>query len=209
MDSCRPSVSSEAGAFVAAILGEPDPDEHAAFLAAILGEDSGDAARRPHFRPSAACLGASTMGGSTDDRLFTIGVEEAKKEADKWKSTQTWDTARNAKILRKSMERDHTVFGPGEEPHHIVQSTDPRAADARALLDKYHIDAQRRENGLKLTRRIHQTSGLQRGKAIDDVTDRLRRAAKGAKSWDAARGRIMKELGRIRRDINAGRFPCP
>ena len=150
-----------------------------------------------------------TTGGSTDGGLFTIGVEEAKKEADKWKSTQTWDTAKNAKILRKSMERDHAVFGPGEEPHHLVQGTDPRAADARALLDKYHIDVNGAENGIKLTRRIHQTSGLQRDKAINDLTDRLRQAAKGAKSWEAARDRIMKELGRIRRDIIAGRFPCP
>ena len=209
MDSSRPSVSPDTGAFVAAILGKPDPDDYAAFLAAILGENSGDAARRPHFRPSAHAWGDLTTGGSTDDWLFTIGVEEAKKAADKWKSSQTWDTAKNAKILRKSMERDHAVFGPGEEPHHIVQSTDPRAADARALLDKYHIDVNGAENGLKLTRRIHQTSGLQRGKAIHDVTDRLRQAAKGAKSWEAARDAVMKELGRIRRDIVAGRFPCP
>ena len=42
---------------------------------------------------------------------------------------------------------------------------------ARTLLDKYHIDLNGAENGLKLTRRIHQTSGLQREKAIRDVTD--------------------------------------
>ena len=150
-----------------------------------------------------------TTGGSTNDWPFTIGVEEAKKAADKWKSSQTWNTSKNAKILRKSMERDHVVFGAGEEPHHIVQGTDPRAAKARALLDKYHIDLNGAENGLKLTRRIHQTSGLQREKAIRDVADRLRKAAQGAKSWEAARDAVMKELGRIRRDINAGRFPCP
>jgi hypothetical protein len=148
-------------------------------------------------------------GGSTGEGLFTIGVEEAKKATDKWKSSQTWDTAKNAKILRKSMERDHTRFGSGEEPHHIVQGTDPCAAVARALLDKYHIDLNGAENGLKLTRRIHQTSGLQRRNAIDDVAARLLKAARGVKSWEAARDRIMKELGRIRRDIVAGRFPCP
>jgi hypothetical protein len=202
-------MSPETRAFVAAIRDEPDPDEYAAFLAAILSEDSGDAARRPHFRPSAHAWGDLTTGGSTGDPLFSIGVEEAKKAADKWKSSQTWDTARNAKILRKSMERDHVRFGPGEEPHHIVQGTDRRAADAQALLDKYHIDVNGAENGLKLTRRIHQTRGLQRTKAIRDVTERLRRAAKRAKSWEAARDAVMKELGRIRRDIIAGRFPCP
>jgi hypothetical protein len=209
MDSHRPSVSPEARAFVAAILGEPDPDEHAAFLAAILGESSGDAARRPSFRPSAHAWGDLVTGGSTADWLFPIGVEEARKEADKWKSTQAWDTTRNGRILRRSMERDHVHFGPGDEPHHIVQGTDPRAAGARALLDKYHIDVNGAENGLKLTRRIHQTSGLQRGEAIDGVTARRRRAAEGVKSWEAARDRIMKEMGRIRRDIVAGRFPCP
>lgn len=107
------------------------------------------------------------------------------------------------------MERDHVVFGLGEQPHHIVQGTDLRAAAGRALLDKYHIDVNGAENGLKLTRRIHQTRGLQRTEAIDDVTDRLRQAVHGAKSWEAGRDSIMKELGRIRRDIVAGRFPCP
>jgi hypothetical protein len=209
MDSYGPSVSPDSRAFVAAILGEPDPADTAAFVAAILGESSADAARRPHFRPIADAWGRLTTGGSADDWPFTIGVEEAKKAADKWKSSQTWDTAKNAKILRKSMERDHSVFGSGEEPHHIVQGTDSRAAVARALLDKYHIDLNGAENGLKLTRRIHQTRGLQRGEAIEAVAARLRRAAKGAKSWEAARDRIMKELGRIRRDINAGKFPCP
>ena len=179
MDSFRPSVSPDSRAFVAAILGEPDPADYAAFVAALLGENSGDAARRSSFRPSAHAWGDLATGGSTDHWPFTIGVEEAKKAADKWKSTQTWDTTKNAKILRKSMERDHTCFEPGEEPHHIVQGTDPRAAKARALLDKYHIDLNGAENGLKLTRRIHQTSGLQREKAIHDVTDRLRKAAQG------------------------------
>ena len=44
MDSFRPSVSPDSRAFVAAILGKPDPDDYAAFLTAILGENSGDAA---------------------------------------------------------------------------------------------------------------------------------------------------------------------
>ena len=76
-------------------------------------------------------------------------------------------------------------------------------------MDKYHIDLNGAENGLKLTRRVHQTSGLQREKAIRDVTTRLREAAEGGKSWEAARDAVMKEMGRIRRDINAGGFPCP
>ncbi len=209
MDTFRPSVPPDTRAFVAAILGKPDPDDYAAFLTAILGKNAADAARRPSFRSSAHASGHLATGGSTDGWPFPIGVEEAKKAADKWKPSQTWDTAKNAKTLRKSMERDHVCFGPGDEPHHLVQGTDPRAADARALLDKYHIDVNGAENGLKLTRRIHQTSGLQRGKAIKDLYDRLRRAAQDAKSWESARDRIMKELGRIRRDIIAGRFPCP
>ena len=107
------------------------------------------------------------------------------------------------------MERDHAVFGPGEEPHHIVQGTDPRAANARALLDKYHINVNGAENGLKLTRRIHQTSGLQRGKAIDDVDRQAAAGGEGREELGGREGRVMKELGRIRRDIVAGRFPCP
>ena len=130
MDSYGPSVSPATGAFVAAILGEPDPADTAAFVAAILGENSADVARQPDFRPNADARGRLTTGGSTDDWPFTIEVEEAKKAADKWKSTQTWDTTKNAKILRKSMERDHVAFGAGEEPHHLVQSTNPRRRPA-------------------------------------------------------------------------------
>jgi hypothetical protein len=208
MDSYPPGVWLETRAFSAAILDKPDPADVAAFVRTLLGKSDPDDYAATIGEDSHA-WGDLTTGGSTDDWMFTIGVEEARKATDEWKSTQTGDTSKNAKILRKSMEKDHTVFAPGEEPHHIVQGTDPRAADARALLDKYHIDLNGAENGIKLTRRIHQTSGLQRGKAIRDVTDRLRKAAEGAKSWEAGRDAIMKELGRIRRDINAGNFPCP
>jgi hypothetical protein len=223
MDSFRPDVSPDTQAFVAAILGKPDPaevdafartlpgkpdpEEHATFLAAIRGEDS--VTRRANFRDGAQAWERSTTDGSSDDRLLTMGVEEAKKAADEWKSTQTWNTGKNARILRKSMERDHVVFGPGEEPHHMVQSTDPEAAAAHALMDKYHIDINSAENGIKLTRQVHQSSGLQKKKAIRDFTARLRRAEKGGKSWNARRWRILEEFGRTRRDIRAGRFPCP
>jgi len=225
MDSSPPSVSPESRALAAAILGEPDPDEVAAFarrllgkpapddcaafLEAILGEGWGHAALRPRSRPGAHAWGGLTTGGLTNDPLFTIGVEEARRESDKWKSSQTWDTAKNAKILRKSMERDHVVFGPGEQPHHLVQGADRRAAESRALLDKYHIDLNGAENGLKLTRQIHQTRGLQQTKAIRAVTARLLRAASRAKSWEAARDRVMEEMGKIRHEIKRGTFPCP
>jgi hypothetical protein len=209
MGSSGPSGSPEAGAFLGAILGKPDPDDNAAFLAAILHENSGDAACRPHFQPGAPACGDLMMGGSTDDWLWTIGVEEGKKAAHKWQSSQTWDTVKNADILRKAMERDHTRFGPGEQAHHVVQSTDPRAAEARALLDKYHLDVNGAENGIKLTRLVHQTSGLQRTEVIDGVTARLVKAAKAAKSWNAARWAVMEELGRIRREIVARRFRYP
>jgi hypothetical protein len=105
------------------------------------------------------------------------------------------------------MVRDHTRFGPGEEAHHIVQSTDLRAEDARELLDKYHIDVNGAENGIKLTRLMHQRSGLQTDKAIKAVADRLQEAADSAKSWNAARWAVMEELGEIRHDILKKRFP--
>ena len=57
MDGYGPSVSPATGAFLAAILGEPDPADNAAFVAAILGESSADVACRPHFRPSAPMPG--------------------------------------------------------------------------------------------------------------------------------------------------------
>ena len=209
MGSSGPSGSPEAGAFVGAILGKPDADDNGAFLAAILRENSGDAACRPHSQPGAPACGDLMMGGSTGDWLRTIGVEEGKKPARQWQSSQTGDTDENARILRKAMERDHTRFGPGDQAHHVVQSTDSRAQEARDLLDEYHIDVNGAENGIKLTRLIHQTSGFQREQAILDVTDRLRKAARRGKSWNAARWAVMEELGEIRRDIRAGRFPCP
>ena len=208
MDSCPPGISPETRAFAAAILGKSDPADVAAFVRTLLGEPDPDDYAATIGEGSHA-WGDLTTDGSTDDWMFTIGVEEAKKATDDWKSTQTGDTSKNAKILRKSMERDHTVFGHGELPHHMVQGKDIRAAAARAMLDKYHIDINGAENGIKLTRRIHETRGLQRGQAIEAVTARLRRALEGAKSWEAGRDSLMKELGKIRRDILAGRFPCP
>lgn len=96
MGSSGPSGSPEAGAFLGAFLGKPDPDDSAAFLAAILHENAEGAACRPHSQPGAPACGDLTMGGSTDDWLWTIGVEEAKKSARPWQSTQTWDTDENA-----------------------------------------------------------------------------------------------------------------
>ena len=54
------------------------------------------------------------------------------------------------------------------------------------------------------------------GKQEAGVASRYRRPTRSIpdpvlfpKSWEAARDAIMKGMGRIRRDIIAGRIPCP
>ena len=107
------------------------------------------------------------------------------------------------------MEDNGVHFKPGEQPHHIVQSTDPRAQTARELLDKYQIDINSSENGLKVTHQVHQTSGFQQDKAIKAVTGRLEKAARGAKNLAAARQKVLGELSKLKQAIASGKFPCP
>ena len=111
--------------------------------------------------------------------------------------------------MRKNLEKGGTHFEKGEQAHHIVQSTDPRAKVARDLLDKYHIDINSADNGLKLTRQVHQTSGLQQTKTIDAVTKNLKDAADSAKDWGAARAKVLDALSKIKTGIANGKRLCP
>ena len=177
------------------------------FDAGVSGDPDEDAARKELDREKKKAEDQAKKGLND---LFK-GADEAKKGPDvgKWKSSQTGNGSRNAKILRKNMEAKGVHFKPGEQPHHIVQSTDPRAQTARELLDKYHIDVNSAENGLKLPSRVHQTSGFQQTKAINAVTSRLGEAARGAKDWGAARRSVLSELSKLKQAIASGKFPCP
>jgi len=107
------------------------------------------------------------------------------------------------------MEKANFIFKQGEQAHHIVQSTDSRAAAARELLDYYHIDINSASNGVKLTEQAHRAQGLQKTQAIRLVTRRLEAAAEGAKNWDAARLAVLRQLSNFRVAIAHGKFFVP
>jgi hypothetical protein len=158
------------------------------------GDPADDAARKKLDDERKKAQGQAKKG--LDD-LFK-GADDAKKAPDaaKWRSTQTGDTGKNAKILRGNMEQKGIRFSEGEQPHHIVH-------------DKYHVDINSAENGLKVTRRVHETSGFQKSEAIKAVTKRLEKAARSTKDWDAARRKVISELSNIKQAIASGKLPCP
>ncbi|HEU4406811.1 MAG TPA: toxin TcdB middle/N-terminal domain-containing protein [Polyangiaceae bacterium] len=114
-------------------------------------------------------------------------------------STQTKDTGKNAAILRKNMAAQGETFAAGDNAHHVVASTHPRARAARNILDKYQVDINSAANGVKLPGHLHHGHGLHSNKGIDAVTSRLS-AATSAKDVEAI-------LGRIQQEILSGKFP--
>ncbi len=100
---------------------------------------------------------------------------------------------------------------PGEDAHHIVASTHERAAEARAILDKYHIDINDAANGVGLKstgdRPAHHGNGLHSHDGIDKVGDRIKAAINGIDDWATARQAVLDELSRIRSAILNTTFP--
>ena len=125
-----------------------------------------------------------------------------------WRSSNTWDTAKNSKLLRDNMGE---AIKAGEDAHHIVQSTHQRAADARKLLDKYQIDINDTVNGVGLKptgpKPAHHGHGLHSNDAIDRVTKRLTEAANGVADWASKRQALLDELAKLRIEIAGGLFP--
>ena len=121
-----------------------------------------------------------------------------------WKSTQTGNTSKNSKILRENLGLQK---GDGNEAHHIVPSTSKRADQARAILDKYQIDINAKENGVGITKGQHQESGLHKHKNIDEIYKRLEDAQEGINNWGEARKEILEELESIKSEIINGLFP--
>ena len=112
-------------------------------------------------------------------------------------STQTWDTSRNAAILRQEMERAGVRFREGQEAHHIVASTHPRAQDARDILTKFGIDINGAENGAALAWSRHHGRGLHSHAGIDTVTAALR-AAKSRSDAIAILSDLAEQMRRLR-----------
>jgi hypothetical protein len=92
-----------------------------------------------------------------------------------------------------------------------VQSTHPRAAESRGVLDKYQIDINAAENGVGLKpsgdRPAHHGQGLHSFNGIDAVTARLKNATQGITDWAKGRETVLNELSKIKKEILAGTFP--
>jgi hypothetical protein len=125
-----------------------------------------------------------------------------------WRSSNTWDTAKNSQLLRDNMA---DAIKAGEDAHHIVQSTHPRAEAARKLLDKYQIDINDAVNGVGLRpsgpKPAHHGHGLHSHDAIRRVTERLEDAVNGASDWASGRNAMLDELAKLKGEIAGGQFP--
>jgi hypothetical protein len=125
-----------------------------------------------------------------------------------WKNTNQWDTGANSKLLRENMG---AAVKPGEDAHHIVLSTDPRAEVARNILDRYQIDINDASNGVGLKptgeRPAHHGQGLHSNEGIRAVEERLREATRGISDWATGRERVLQTLADIRNAILNGMFP--
>ncbi|MFN7841227.1 MAG: RHS repeat-associated core domain-containing protein, partial [Pirellula sp.] len=125
-----------------------------------------------------------------------------------WESSNLWDTSKNSALLRKNM--GDTVKS-GEDAHHIVQSTHPRAAASRKLFDKYQIDINDAVNGVGLkpygTKPAHHGHGLHSHAGIDEVNRRLEDAVRGSPDWATGRQRVLDELAKLKGEIAGGTFP--
>jgi len=153
--------------------------------------------RVPRKLDDAAALGKT----SRTQNFFGHGETVTPPVVTRFKSTQTWNTGENARILRRNMK------SKAERVHHIVPSTHPNAQRARNLLDKYEIDINDAANGVGLTKAQHQGSGLHKHDNIDAVTRRLEEAVEGIDDWATGRQAIIDELAAIRLGILNGTFP--
>jgi hypothetical protein len=100
---------------------------------------------------------------------------------------------------------------PGQDAHHIVQSTHRRSDAARKLFDKYQIDINDAVNGVGLKptdkKPAHHGHGLNSYDAIRRVTERLETAVAGIDDWATARAALLDELKAIKKEIANGKFP--
>jgi hypothetical protein len=111
--------------------------------------------------------------------------------------TGVGETSKHSRELRKSLESAGHTFKGGENAHHIVPSTHPRAQEAQRILKKYGVEINDAHNGLPLSPELH--SGLHTNKYIDKVTEMLR----GARSKED----VIATLQEIAGLIKANRFP--
>ena len=138
--------------------------------------------------------------------LEPVGEETASELqalTEEFESTQTWDTTRNARILRANI-RDGDVLGrlgnPGDHAHHIVPSTDRLAQSARDILDAVRIDINSKSNGLWLRATMHYDTY---SPAYVEMVNRLIQDAYAAGGREA----VIDALKNIAQAILAGVFP--
>jgi RHS repeat-associated protein len=138
--------------------------------------------------------------------LTPVGEETASELqalTEEFESTQTWDTTRNARILRANI-RDGDVLGrlgnPGDHAHHIVPSTDRLAQSARDILDAVRIDINSKSNGLWLRATMHYDTY---SPAYVEMVNRLIQDAYAAGGREA----VIDALKNIAQAILAGVFP--
>ncbi len=145
---------------------------------------------------------------SCPDGVDSLPVQQGVAPSNTWKSSNLGDTSKNSALLRKNLG---DAINAGEDAHHIVLSTHPRAAPARKLLDKYQIDINDEVNGVGLKptgpKPAHHGNGLHSYDSIDAVNDRLFLAVDGVSDWGTGRRKLLEQLSKLKDEIKGGQFP--
>jgi hypothetical protein len=119
-----------------------------------------------------------------------------------FRSTQKWDTTRNADLLKKNMAERGLRPSETEEVHHIVPSTHHEGEQAREILDRFGIDINTADNGVILPKRLHHGRGLHSDRTIRKITNLLQIAERSGQ-----RQVVINRLQSLARQIQAGQFP--
>lgn len=109
-----------------------------------------------------------------------------------------------ARELRKNMEAGGESFAPWDSAHHIVPNKIGygRADEGRTILNEVGIGINEAVNGVKLPWFRHQSMGLHKMEAVNEVVRRLARVRGNKKA-------IIRELGKIHDEIGSNSFTFP
>jgi hypothetical protein len=116
-------------------------------------------------------------------------------------------TSSNAQILDSNMQANGIARPAGTAAHHIVASTSPKAASARALLKSFGMDINDADNGVYLPR--GSASPNPSGMAVHSRvhTNSYYDAVNEMMSWARNAGEARDVLTYIKRQLQSGPWP--
>jgi hypothetical protein len=196
----RMSVMGAGGARAGVLTGALELSEAEILRLVELGRLS-PVALQLHLAARVDDLGGGTPAQRARAQNLSGSNSVGGKTPPGFRSSQKWDTTKNADVLKTNLAKRGVKPGQDEDVHHIVPSTHRDAEEARGILDRFGIDINAAENGVFLKATEHHGKGLHSDWGIDAVTIRLQRAEKSG-----TREAILSALRELGAQIKAGKF---